>query len=75
MNKKEKKQAIEELRLWLVKHTGCSIQYNGWPCGTCCCDFLAQLGVKEQGTHNKPIDRVNEVWRAILQIRGDYDDA
>ena len=70
-------EARESLRLWSVKYTGgCAIQQaeNGklWPCGTC---FNALLG-KLLGTdktayneHNKPVDRINEVWRAILQIR------
>lgn len=70
MSKKDKGLCIEELRQWLVKWTKCSIQ-TSWPCGTCACDLIAQLDVKETGQHNKPVDRVNEVWRAILQIRGD----
>lgn len=73
IDKKKIEKCIEELRLWAVKWTGCSIQHNGWPCGTCFCDLIARLGVKETGIHNKPVDRVNEFWRAILQIRGDYE--
>jgi hypothetical protein len=69
MNKKEKEQCVEELRQWLVKYTGCDIQHTGWPCGTCCLNLLAELGVVEDKQHNKPIDRSNEVWRGILQIR------
>ena len=68
-------QARESLRLWLVKYTGCAIQEgaNGklYPCGTCVIDLLKRLGVKEDKQHNKPIDRLNEMWRGILQIRGD----
>jgi hypothetical protein len=74
MPKKEKSECIEELRQWLVKWTKCSVQNGGWPCGTCACYLISRLGAKETGQHNKPIDRVNEVWRAILQIRGDYED-
>jgi hypothetical protein len=71
----------EELRLWLVKWTGCSVQSgldksgklrdDGWPCGTCACFLLATLGAVEDGFHNNPVDRNNEAWRAILQLRGD----
>jgi len=68
------KKAKEELREWLVKYTaGCAVQ-DGWPCGTCAVHFLEQLGLKsskdDYHEHNKPVDRINEVWRAILQIRG-----
>lgn len=66
------KKAKEELRDWLVKYTFCDVQ-NGWPCGTCVVYLLEQLGLKlssdEYYEHNKPVDRINEVWRAILQIR------
>ena len=68
--RKEIKEAREELRQWLVHYTQCSIQ-DGWPCGTCAIHFLKQLGVKESHQHNKPVDRLNEAWRAILQIRGE----
>lgn len=81
--KKETDQAREELRQWLVKHTKCEIQSgmdkagkvheSGWPCGTCTCDLLARLGAVEHitTTHNQPVDRNNEMWRGILQIRGE----
>ena len=46
----------------------------GWPCGTCTTSFLGELGLSSNddfyATHNDPVDRVNEVWRAIIQIRG-----
>jgi hypothetical protein len=29
-------------------------------------------GAPEYGEHNNPVDRINEVWRAILQMR-DYE--
>jgi len=69
--------ARAELKMWLVRHTGCAIQgpNSDWPCGTCICHFLHELGVKEDGDHNTPIDRVNEVWRAILQMREVEDNA
>jgi len=62
----------EEIREALVGGTGCGIQdgqdESNWPCGTCTLDLLERLGV-EEGEHNDPVDRANEVWRAILQIR------
>jgi len=70
------KEAKEALRKWAVKYTaGCDIQGEdrGWPCGTCFITLLDELGLnskkKEYRQHNKPVDRANEVWRAILQIR------
>ena len=72
-NWKNIKQAKEELRQWLVKYTaGCDLQ-DGWPCGTCFIALLDRLGLDEKQEeyheHNEKIDRANEVWRAILQIR------
>lgn len=68
------KQAREELREWLVEWTGgCDIQGEGYPCGTCFIHLLDRIGLKPSDKgyhdHNKPVDRSNEVWRAILQIR------
>lgn len=68
MTKKETKQARTELKNWLNKWTLCTVQ-DGWPCATCTFSVLKQLGLKEDGEHNNPIDRFNEVWRGILQIR------
>ena len=56
---------------------GCKIQQGKdgmtYPCGTCFCSGLSQLGLDEKHTdykeHNEPVDRINEVWRAVLQIR------
>jgi hypothetical protein len=75
MVKNEK--AREELRKWLIKNTKCKIQVsnNGkaYPCGTCVIHLLNSIGlnpkVKEYKLHNEKVDRLNEVWRAILQIR------
>ena len=65
--------AREDLRRWFVKYTECRFP-DGWPCGSCVCALLANLGLDasadEYTEHNEPIDRINEVWRAILQIRG-----
>ena len=66
----------KELCELLVKHTGCRVQEakDGQlrPCGTCTCDLLGSLmdeEAPEYKEHNDDFDRVNEVWRAILQIR------
>ena len=61
-------EARDELREWIATYTMCEVQ-KGWACGTCLIGFLDELGVYEDKQHNKPIDRCNEVWRAILQIR------
>jgi len=74
MKAAEKKRAIKELKEWIIKYThGCVVNNGGWSCGTCTCALLQDLGIKENGEHNKPVDRVNEVWRAILQLRGDKE--
>ena len=71
------REFVEDLRLALINGTnGCGLQ-NGadgkiWPCGTCICALLESLmpiTAAEYSRHNEPVDRVNEVWRAILQIR------
>ena len=76
------KEIIEDLRKFLSKHTGCEIQSGivkgkhkdwGWCCGTCFMSLLDKIGLDssspEYKESNKPKDRHNEVWRAILQIR------
>jgi hypothetical protein len=71
---------LEALRTALVGATGCAIQEgangSGWPCGTCTCEVLAQLlsdTAPEYTQRNDPVNRINEVWRAILQMR-DFRD-
>ncbi len=67
----------DALRRNLIDATGgCALQEatDGarWPCGTCTCALLAMLLSKdapEYHEHNTPPDRINEVWRAILQLR------
>jgi len=73
LKKKDYDKCREALRQILVYGTnGCEIQ-NGWPCGTCTCALLNKLGLdskkKEYRTHNDKVDRINEVWRALIQIR------
>ena len=65
-------EAREELRQWMVKWTGCELQgpNYSWPCSTCTFELLKQLGLSEDGQHNDPVNRMNEVWRGIIQIRG-----
>lgn len=88
MNEKQKNQCREELRQWISKWTLCDIQTGkvngkdsdfGWTCGTCFMNLLNELGLDETKPEykecNKPRDRHNEVWRALLQIRdADYKD-
>lgn len=75
-------EAREDLRKWLIKYTNCAVQSGivngkqeetGWPCGTCTNYFLEEIGLNPQQDeyheHNETLDRINEVWRAILQIR------
>jgi len=65
-------RARASLKRWLVKYThGCTVNNGGYPCATCTIDLLVKLGVKEDGERNKPIDRINEVWRGFLQMRGE----
>ena len=74
---KKARQFVDDLRTALIKATsGCTIQQTadgaGWPCGTCVCSLLGTLlphNASEYSQHNDPLDRVNEVWRAILQMR------
>lgn len=47
-----------ELQGLLLDVTGCSIQYSGWPCGTC----FGVLGLSDGA------------WHATLVLRGDYKD-
>jgi hypothetical protein len=69
---------VEAVRTALVEATACGIQESvvgkNWPCGTCTCDLIVKLlpeSAPEYAEHNDPVDRVNELWRAILQMR-DY---
>ena len=74
---KKARQFVEDLRTALIKATsGCTIQQGAdgkdWPCGTCVCGLLGSLlphDASEYTQRNDPPDRVNEVWRAILQMR------
>ncbi len=47
-----------KLKRALKKKTHCSIQYNGWPCGTCFFSMSKTL--------------TNKDWQALLLYRGDY---
>jgi len=70
-------EAREELRQWAVKYTSCDIQRGegdkkDYPCGTCFCNLLENLiDIKspQYNEHNEPVDRINEVWRFLLQLR------
>ena len=47
-----------KLKRALKKKTYCSIQYNGWPCGTCFFYMNETL--------------TNQDWQALLLYRGDH---
>ena len=47
-----------ELKNILVEATSCSVQHNGWPCGTCFYAISPRLN--------------NHHWQAVLAWRGDY---
>lgn len=76
MNIKDKKQLREKIRKFVVEISGgCEIQGEDkqlWPCGTCLNHILGELVDKhkpEYNERNEPPDRINEVWRFILQMR------
>ena len=49
-----------------LKHaTGCTIQHDGWSCGTCFCAIESDWKLKHD---------IGEYWQAVLDFRGDYDD-
>ena len=64
----------ESFSRFLVEATGCEEQ-NGWPCGTCVNAVFYHMGLDPRHPlyheRNETPDRFNELWRAILQIRGD----
>lgn len=47
-----------EFKKKLAEKTMCSIQHNGWTCGTCFYDYFKHT--------------TNEDWRSVLYYRGDY---
>ncbi|NQU84072.1 MAG: hypothetical protein HQ536_05175 [Parcubacteria group bacterium] len=71
------KEAREDFRSWLIEYTHCEIQEgeNGkaYPCGTCVTALFKSIGVNsenpEYDEHNEKVDRLNEIHRAILQLR------
>lgn len=72
----KKEDAREEIRKTLVYLSGCELQEGAdgksWPCGTCLLAILGDLvdeKAAEYHEHNSQIDRLNEVWRFVLQLR------
>ena len=61
MKKKETIRDIYQAKLKeaLKKATGCTVQHDGWTCGTC---FYA---IDDKLT--------NKDWQTVLYIRGDYE--
>ena len=52
---------IKKLRKKLEKETGCVIQHDGWPCGSCF--HTIDINLKEN---------IQEYWQPVLSVRGDY---
>lgn len=50
-----------KLKKALAKKTGCTIQSDGWPCGTCFMHMSPELN--------------NSDWQNNLLIRGDYKES
>ena len=48
----------QKLKQILLDATGCGIQHDGWPCGTCFFNMSEKL--------------TNKDWQALLLFRGDY---
>ena len=78
MTKINPKKAREEFRKWLIEYTGCALQIaedsSHYPCGTCTIALFDSIGLnpKDKAYNDREkdnVDRANEVWRAILQIR------
>jgi hypothetical protein len=77
-----KKQFLDDFRALLVDYSGgCAIQEakdgSLWPCGTCVCALFGSVldeHAAEYAEHNEPVDRINEIWRAILQMRDALPD-
>ena len=55
-----------KLRRKLEDRCGCTIQHDGWPCGSC---FNTMHALEE-----KLKEDLGCYWQAILDYRGDYDD-
>ncbi len=52
-----------KLRRKLEKELGCTIQHDGWPCGSCF--HTIDIDLRED---------ISEYWQPVLSVRGDYDD-
>ena len=77
MTVEEKIKYRKTMRNWAVKISGgCTVQQGDdgqtYPCGSCFCAGLGQLIDEKKADykeHNEPVDRINEVWRFLLQLR------
>ena len=77
MTKIEKEKLRQSIRNLAVKiSSGCKVQEGkdgrSYPCGTCFCAGLGNLvneKREEYKEHNDKPDRINEVWRFLLQLR------
>ena len=55
----------EEVRRNLERELGCTIQHDGWPCGSCFCSVGDEWNLSKD---------IGHYWQAVLDFRGDYDD-
>ena len=55
------------LKELLEEQTGCTMQHDGWTCGTCFFPIIDEIkGLSDDDDHN--------YWLAVLAVRGDYND-
>lgn len=52
---------MDNLKSILAHATGCTIQHDGWTCGTCFFALSDKLN--------------NQDWQAVLLVRGDYKES
>ena len=50
---------IKNLKILLKKKTSCTVQHDGWTCGTCFFAISKELK--------------NRDWQTVLYLRGDYE--
>jgi len=74
----DKNKIREKIRELAIEISGGCVLQEGegdgkpYPCGTCFCAGLGQLIDEESEAykdHNQEVDRINEVWRFLLQLR------
>ena len=66
MTKRELKRTLKDL-------THCTIQHDGWPCGTCFGALLTTRGIQDNDNLSLRSDKRSLYWQSLLVYRGDYD--